>query len=72
MPQFPRCPVLSDLRRPAGGLEFPPDVSRVQGTARPGGEDQVMLAPLPARGEPFRYLPLLVGPERVHRHLRQA
>src|SRR6266566_6170083 len=71
-PLLPRCPARADSRRLADGLDFPPDVSRVQGTARSVGEDQVVVVPLPARGEPFGCLPVLVGPERVHRHLRQG
>src|SRR5580704_16954053 len=72
MTQLPWRPALSDRRRPAGGLELAPDISRIQGAARPRGEDEVMIAPLRTCGEPFPDLPVLMSPERVHRHLGEA
>ena len=48
MAQLLRHPLSLDLRRLADGFEFPPDVSRVQGAAHPCGEDEVVIAPLPA------------------------
>jgi len=44
--QFPRRPVLPDLRGLAGGLELAPDVGRVQSGSSPAGEDEALIAPL--------------------------
>jgi len=52
--------------------ELPPYVCRIQGSACPGAEDKIVIAPLRSGGEPFCGLPLLVGPERVDRHRGQA
>ena len=53
MTQLPRRPALSDLRRLACGLELAPDISRIQGAARPRGEDEIMVVPLRTCGELF-------------------
>jgi hypothetical protein len=52
--------------------ELPPDVSCVQGSARPSGEDKIVIASLAARGEPLLGLPHLVGSQRIYRHLGEA
>jgi len=70
MTQLAWRPVLPDLRGLAGGPELPSDVSGIQGSARPGAEDEVVIAPSHACGEPFLALPFLMDPERVHGHLR--
>jgi hypothetical protein len=72
MPQFPRRPVLADLGGLTDHSEFPPDISRVQGSARPGGKNQITVARCHARSGPFVGLPLLIGTQRVHRHLGQG
>ncbi len=53
-------------------LELPPDISGVQGSARPGGEDQITVGPRQAGGGPVVGLPLPVSPQRGHRHLGQV
>lgn len=69
MTQLPWCPPLPDLGGLAGRPELPPDVSSIEGSARPGAEDEVVIVPSRACGEPFLALPFLMGPQRVHGHL---
>jgi hypothetical protein len=64
--------VVADFRRFAGGLEFSPDVGRVQGTAGPRGENKVVIAQLPPHSEPFLRLSLFVGSKRVNRHFGET
>ena len=61
MPQLPWRPVLADLGCFAGGPELPPDVGRVQGSTRPGGEDKFPVAQCQAGGGPVGGLPLPVA-----------
>jgi hypothetical protein len=72
MTQLPWRPVLPDPGGFADSPELPPDVSRVQGTACSCAEDKILIAPFRSGGEPFPRLPLLMGAERIDRHLGEA
>jgi hypothetical protein len=72
MTQLTRRPLIADSSGLADYPELSPDVGRVQGTACPRAEDKTFVAPLRPGGEPLRRLALLMGPERIDRHLGQA
>ena len=62
----------ADVRGRADGPELAPDVGGVQGGAGSRGEDQIPLAPPHTGRKPVGGLLVLVGAERVSRHLGQG
>jgi hypothetical protein len=72
MTQLSWRPVLPDPGGLADSPKLPPDVSCVEGTACPCAEDKILIAPLRSGDEPFPRLPLLMGLERIDRHLGKA